>query len=175
MSTTSITNTTKAFCYSSGRFRQGGDAVSVLAVVQCDEAKIWRRSPEMGSVPAKDAYTSPYFRKQCEYARRTSDRWVILSAKYGYLNPDEPIQDYDVSFKKKSTRPISFGALRQQARSKGLTAFNEVVVLGGKEYLQAVEESFPREACAVRAPFKGLRIGERMTALDTPFRGLDED
>ena len=145
--------------------------MSVLTIVQSGDAKVWKKSPEVGSVPAKDAYTSLYFKKQCSYASQTSDRWVILSAKYGFLNPDEPIQDYDTSFKKRSPRPISFGALRQQVRSKGLAEFDEIVVLGGEENLRAVEESFNRDIRKIKAPFKGLRIGERMAALDTPLRG----
>ena len=117
-------------------------------------------------VEAKDAYTSPYFRKNQAYAERFGDRWVILSAKYGFLDPDEKINDYDVTFKKKKSGPVSIPELRDQVISKGLKSFDEIAVLGGKEYLNAVEEAFKGTGCRTFSPFEGLPIGKRLSALN---------
>jgi len=36
-----------------------------------------------------------------EYAEHFGDRWVILSAKYGFLNPEDTIEGtYNVTFKR---------------------------------------------------------------------------
>ena len=68
--------------------------MSTLAIVQCGQKKIWDRNPGAGPTAAKDAYVSPYFRKNRAYAERFADQWMILSAKYGFLDPDTKIRNY---------------------------------------------------------------------------------
>ncbi len=137
-----------------------------LIVVQCGQMKIWKHNPELGIVEAKDAYISPYFKKGRAYAEKFGDKWVILSAKYGFLDPNEKINDYNVSFKRKNPAPIPLSKLREQVLAKRLNEFDEVIVLGGEEYLRAVRESFSGSRCKVISPFGGLRIGERLSALN---------
>ena len=72
-----------------------------LGIVQCGGKKIWKEKPFLDKIPAKDAYTSPYFQKNRLYAEKTCDQWVILSAKYGFLFPNDKIEDYNVTFKSK--------------------------------------------------------------------------
>ena len=43
------------------------------------------------------------FRGRCAYVERTCDRWFILSAKHGLLDPDEVVEPYDVALKDAST------------------------------------------------------------------------
>ena len=117
--------------------------MSKLVVVQCGGRKIWKNNPDIGKVKAEDAYTSPYFQKNRKYAKRFGDRWVVLSAKYGFLDPDELIEDYNVTFKSKKSGPISNFDLQKQVTEKELDDFDEVVVLGGIEYLDAIKEVFP--------------------------------
>jgi hypothetical protein len=136
-----------------------------LMIVQCGQQKIWKKNPGLGAVAAKDAYTSPYFQKNMGYAIRFGDRWMVLSAKYGFLNPEDKITDYNVTFKDKKTCPISFGQLMEQVRQKNLGQYDEIVVLGGKEYLDAVMAAFLGTACKIKSPFKGLSIGQRMAAV----------
>lgn len=137
-----------------------------LIIVQCGDRKIWKDHTELGKIPAKDAYTSPYFKKHRAYAERFGDRWVILSAKYGFLNPDETIEDYNVSFKRKKSGPISFSELKEQVVDKGLNHFDEVVVLGGKEYLEATQKAFEDTQSNVLSPFEDLKIGIRMSKIN---------
>ena len=40
--------------------------------------------------------------------------WVILSAKYGFIDPDQPISNYDVTFHDDCTGPLSADSLRAQ-------------------------------------------------------------
>lgn len=139
--------------------------MSKLCIVQCGGQKVWKKNPQLGPVIAKDAYTSPYFKKNIAYALKFGDRWVILSAKYGFLDPDDMIEDYNVTFKVKKSGPISVDELREQVKSKRLDSYNEVTVLGGKEYLEVVRRAFEGMGCVVEAPFEGMRIGERMRGL----------
>ena len=92
----------------------------ILVIVPCGLAKIWDKDPYAGPTPARDTYTGAPFRVNSEYAERFGDSWVILSAKYGFLNPDDIVEGpYNVTFKRRSPRPIDGAALRQQALDRG--------------------------------------------------------
>jgi len=137
-----------------------------LVIVQCGGKKIWKTHPNIGPVEAEKAYTSPYFQKNRLYAKKFGDRWIILSAKYGFLEPDDRIEDYNVTFKQKKSGPISMVELQGQVETKELHQFDKVVVLGGKEYLVATQEAFKNTDCTITSPFEGLPIGMRMSKIN---------
>ncbi len=88
-----------------------------LVIVACGHPKIWSRDPRAGPTRARDAYISPYFRDNRRYAEAFADRRLILSAKYGFVDPRFVIPGPDeVTFKRRSTRPISAEAMQAQAR-----------------------------------------------------------
>lgn len=65
---------------------------------------------------------------------------MILSAKYGFLDPTDVISGpYETTFKRRSMNPIGMEALRQQVQQMGLDRYGEVIGLGGKEYRAAIE------------------------------------
>lgn len=137
----------------------------MLVVVPCGKGKIWDRSPGIGGVKARDAYTGPPFMKNREYAEKFGEKWVILSAKYGYIMPDFIIPgNYNVTFKDAKTQPIGFDVLRKQVQGLGLDQFDTVVGLGGKEYRAAIMASFPDKA-KIKFPFEGLPLGRMMSAI----------
>src|SRR5680860_1607691 len=79
----------------------------VLVIVPCGKRKIWDHDPTHGPAKAEDAYTGTLFRLNREYAEKYGDRWLILSAKYGFVPPEFEIpESYDVAFNKKRTNPI---------------------------------------------------------------------
>lgn len=137
-----------------------------LVIVQCGGKKIWKEKPYIKKISAKDAYASSYFQKNRLYAEKTGDKWIILSAKYGFLFPDDKIEDYNVTFKTKKTGPISYYELQKQVKDKKLDRFGKIIVLGGKEYLDAVKEAFVNTGCIIESPFEGLTIGIRMSKLN---------
>lgn len=55
------------------------------------------KSKNPGELPAREKYASTYFQKKAEWAEENADEWWILSAKYGALDPDEVIHDYDIT------------------------------------------------------------------------------
>lgn len=145
--------------------------MKTLAIVQCGGSKIWKKQPNAGKVPAKEAYVSGYFRKNRAYAEKFADRWYILSAKYGFLEPNTFIQNYNVSFKEAKTKPISTEKLRKSARAKGLPRYGRVIVLGGALYADKVEEVFQGTGCKVYRPFYGLKgIGYIQQAVSRALR-----
>lgn len=131
--------------------------MSVLAIVQCGQRKIWDKNPDAGPTAAKDAYVSPYFKKNRAYAERFADQWVILSAKYGFVQPDTEIQNYNVTFLNSASNPISIHDLRRQVQQMRLYGFSEVLVIGGSVYAAVIQQAFGETTCPIHLPFKKFR------------------
>jgi len=138
--------------------------------------KIWNLNPNVGPTRARDAYVSAYFRVNREYAEKFADRWVILSAKYGFIDPNFIIPgNYDVTFKRPETNPVSVDKLKEQIREKGLDKFDKVIVLGGRDYVYFVRKSFEGLNVKIVAPTFGLSLGKAMAKVrkaiedDVPF------
>jgi hypothetical protein len=109
--------------------------------------------------PAKDFYTSSLFRAAYEYAERTCDKVVIVSALYGAVAPKTVLRPYDRSLRKlrKSERE-DWGA---RIVGELLPAFSPpptLVILAGEVYAAALVHgahwhNLPRP----EEPLKGLR------------------
>ena len=135
---------------------------SLLIVIPSGQTKIWKFDPKHGPAKAVDAYTGSPFQINKAFAQLFSDRWVILSPKYGFMDSDFMIpEDYDVAFKKPETKPISLEELKKQVQEKNLVDFNIVVVVGGEEYADIVTRLFSKQSRVV-APTKGLAMGMGM-------------
>jgi hypothetical protein len=112
-----------------------------LVIVSCGKDKIWRSHPLAGPTRADDAYTSSVFKASRRYCRHFAERWVILSAKYGFIDPDFCIpENYNVSFH--SSNAISTSSLREQVAMKQLGSYRTVGVLGSDLYWQQVRQAF---------------------------------
>jgi len=134
-----------------------------LIVISCGKRKIWDENPTASPTKAQDAYTGTPFKVNKEYAEKFSGKWVILSAKYGFLEPDFVIpENYNVTFKDLSTNPISISQLRNQVKQKRLDAFDTVIVLGGRDYAQAVSKAFSGLKVTIKNPLNGLRLGKAL-------------
>lgn len=134
---------------------------NTLIVISCTEGKIWDTGYVASSyVEAGFAYTGGTFRKWRKARKDCPDlinfSWVILSAKYGFIEPEHPIGNYDVTFLKPETGPISDESLNRQVvnqkRNIGakqtLNEFEYVVVLGGNHYVDAVAKAFNKTPLA---------------------------
>lgn len=137
---------------------------TILVIVPCGTAKIWKRNSLAGPTAARDAYTGAPFKVNREFAEKHADAWVILSAKYGFMDPTFVIPEpYEVTFKNAATRPIDYVTLKYQVRDKRLSEFERVIGLGGKDYRAAIESAFRDENVRLEFPTAGLKIGEAMS------------
>ncbi|MCX7568682.1 hypothetical protein OS242_01690 [Tumebacillus sp. DT12] len=137
-----------------------------LGIVQCGKTKIWDKDPNAGPVAARHAYTGTFAKLSVQYADLFFDRWVILSAKHGFLLPDDVVPEaYDVSFSSGKSGVIIPDALRRQLAEKGLADVQEVVLLGGQKYARVVEAVFGGQA-VIHRPLAGQKgIGYMLRAL----------
>lgn len=132
--------------------------MKTLMVVPCGRSKIWRKNPRAGPTRARDAYAGAPFKVNREYAEAFSDKWVILSAKYGFIEPGFIIpEDYNVTFNDPTTNPISMEKLKEQVKDR-LDKFNRVVALGSSIYANMVSEAFEGTGAQVLTLTAGLPI-----------------
>jgi hypothetical protein len=112
-----------------------------LCIIPCGAKKIWDRVPDAGPTEASHAYAGA-FHKACQaYAEAFSDRWVILSAKHGFLLPEDIVPcNYDLGFQHKRKPIVSPEQLKRQLADKHLDGYTEVIVLGGKKIVKVLSE-----------------------------------
>ena len=134
------------------------DLATTLLVVACTKTKIWDIDKDAPNfVPAQFAYQGKDFHNFLLWldssARRIAldrgdFRWIILSAKYGYIEPWHPICNYNVKFGDETTGPISdetlYRQVMYQSRWSGiyLKDFKTVICCGSKVYADKVRVSF---------------------------------
>lgn len=136
--------------------------MKLLVIVPCGQAKIWKKKPNHGPAKAKDAYIGAPFKVNRAFAEKFADRWLILSAKYGFIDPEFIIPgNYNVTFKNPSTDPIGIDALLKQLKQKNLDSYDIVIALGGEDYSSIVKRVF-KNISKVIAPAERLPIGKAM-------------
>jgi len=135
--------------------------MKTLVIISCGKRKIWDENPNHGPCQAKNAYTGPLFKLAKQYAEKYADKWLILSAKYGFIPPNFTIpENYNVTFKNPKTNPITLTQLKKQAQQMKLHQYDEIIVIGGKHYIEICKQIFPPNK--LKTPFAGLPLGKMM-------------
>lgn len=144
------------------------DPKKTLFVVSCTKKKIWddyKNAPDF--LPARFAYKGREFIKFINWADRVKleDKgffWIILSGKYGFIEPWHPIANYDVQIGDPHVS-ISDDTLKNQTRQKrkwrnrdgkiveiSLDEFSTIVCINcSQEYLDKIKLVFPN--CSIES------------------------
>jgi hypothetical protein len=119
--------------------------MKTICIVPCGKKKIWKKYPDAGPTPAKDVYIGTFAKKCQDYASRFyGESYLILSAKFGFLFPYDFVPgDYNVTFTKPSTHPITIPDLIQIAQDKQLFQFESFVIIAGRVYSEIARQVFP--------------------------------
>jgi len=124
----------------------------ILYVVNCTKKKIWDEDPTAPPyIPARFAYRGKSFLEFLKFIKPIEHtcRWLILSAKYGFIEPWHPISNYNVTFDDPNTGPISDETLRNQVLyqtrwpgKKPLKNFTKILVHGNQTYYQKTAKAY---------------------------------
>ena len=131
-----------------------------LYLVSCVKTK----SPE--PAPAKDLYTSAWFRKARAYVEKTARPWRILSAQYGLVHPERVIRPYEQTLK---TMPV--GERRAWAETvlveleASLADVDTVIFLAGQAYREFLAPALRDRGLTVHVPMAGLSQGRQLSWL----------
>ena len=145
-----------------------------ICIIPCGKKKIWDKHSDYGPMEAKDVYISP-FGKACQaYATMFFENWVILSAKHGFLRPNDIVlENYDLAFDSKSDEVINIEQLQKQMVDKSLLQFYEIVLLAGKKHKKVVTKLYPEEM--ITYPLEGCKgIGYMLQRLKEAVKEGEE-
>ena len=118
-------------------------------IIPCTHEKIWDTQPTAGPVAAKDAYTKSAFLAWRKYAEESGQAWFILSTKYGLIEPDMKIEQYNVPVSTASSDPAFLRRLGEQGRQLGLEKFDALVLLDWEKFQPLVRAAAGRAAKCV--------------------------
>lgn len=119
---------------------------------------------------AKDLYCSELFKRSRKYVEQrleNGDKWFILSAKYGLLNPETQVGKYDETLNKmyKTERYIwATKAVIPELRRE-INSATEIVFLAGKNYTEFLTKWLDSKGIKYTDLLKGKKIGERLNFL----------
>ena len=118
---------------------------------------------------AETLYRSQLFNMSKRYASRF-DRWFIISARYGLLEPQQIIAPYDMRLSAKDAPQWAIGVVNRLRHE--LQAPAEITILAGASYADPIANCIEerrrendRVWVAVRRPLAGLGIGKRLQFL----------
>lgn len=120
----------------------------VLFIVTCIEKKIWAEKDAPKYVPAKEAYTGSTMKKWLASEEEKKYYWLIFSSKYGLIEPDHPIKNYDIHFIKSPGAISEETLLRQILYQKfdgfKITDFGKIYFVGSRDYFIKLKTIFMR-------------------------------
>ncbi|MCP4896362.1 MAG: hypothetical protein GY906_05250 [bacterium] len=112
---------------------------SEIIIVPCTREKIWSIEPQRGEVPARGAYIKRAFARWRDHAENSGLPWVILSTKYGFLDPDQQITNYEARVSSAKSDPGYMTSLQEQARSRRLSEYDRITVLDWEAFEDLVK------------------------------------
>jgi hypothetical protein len=141
-----------------------GDTMSrYLLIVGCSQKK----NPSPYPLKAIDRYDGVNFRviKKFKRERKLPGNLdiVIVSAKYGFLRPDDYIDDYNLRMTKQKARSLHSQILSHLRDLFSNNDYQEIFVNLGKDYLPAIKGIEDSVSCPI-VHAEG-RIGEKMGAM----------
>jgi len=135
--------------------------MATICLVSCVSSK------RQESTPAEDMYISPLFGGARLFAKSRFDKWYILSAKYGLLEPHQPIAPYEKTLKSLSkTERLRWAEKVFADLSRHVTAGDRVAFVAGLEYREFLIPKLEQLNVNVTVPLQGMSIGKQLQWLN---------
>jgi len=115
---------------------------------------------------AKDLYISNLFIKARQYVESNYDRWFILSAKYGLVEPEAYIEPYDETLNEKTVeerRKWSKRVFSQIISKLPNSSQYELYFHAGAKYREFLIPLLVEVGYSCKVPLKGMKIGEQLS------------
>lgn len=129
-----------------------------VAFVSCVKTK--SETPEL----AEHLYVSPWFRMAREYARRNAERWFILSAEHGLLDPRTMVEPYETTLNRMMIEDRKRWASHVAWQMEDLGVKGDLAfVLAGERYREFLMNRLAIRFDTVKIPMKGLQMGEQLS------------
>lgn len=131
-----------------------------IGLVGCVKSKRDRPSP------ARDLYTSPLFRGRRVRVEQSCDRWFVLSAKHGLVDPDTVLEPYDHTLKgagRAERKRWSAAVLKALKLELGSFSFTVFEIHAGDDYRAfGLVDGIRELGGQVVVPADGLSLGQQL-------------
>jgi hypothetical protein len=128
-----------------------------IGLISCVSKKRFKASR------AEDLYDSALFLKSREFVKQRCDKWLILSAKYGLVDPDQIIEPYEDTLNTKSVaKRLEWANRVWQELQSHVAQGDDIIILAGERYREQLVPRLEASGCAVHVPLKGLGIGKQL-------------
>lgn len=117
------------------------------------------------AAPARDLYTSGYFKKMRRYAEASGKPWFILSALHGLVAPEEELEPYECYLPKQSAeyqRDWGRRVVRQLSERLGSLEGVVIDLHAGAAYASSIRAALRGSGAEVIEPLQGLTQGQRL-------------
>ena len=112
---------------------------------------------------AKNLYSSALFTKSQKYIMSRCDRWYVLSAKFGLVEPGDIIDPYEETLNSKSLSERKEWADRVwKDLYNNLKPGDFIVILAGLRYREFIVPRLRKHGFIVEVPMEGLSIGKQL-------------
>jgi hypothetical protein len=139
-----------------------------ITLVACASKK--RSEPQQ----AQHLYISNWFLKASNYAKRTADRWYILSARHGLLEPTQVIAPYDESLNAMPAAARRAWAVWVLDSLGGVVGpGDQVTILAGRRYREHLVGPLLAMCAGVCVPLAGLGIGQQSRWLKEQLKQIE--
>ena len=133
------------------------DLAGALVLVSCVKSK------QSQPAPARELYTSAWFRGVRDLIEAGDARWFILSALHGLVHPDAVIAAYDHTLN-------SLGIAERRAWAKKVLdkllpeteGYPRVVIFAGQRYREFLVKPLESRGIVIDTPMERLRLGEQL-------------
>lgn len=115
--------------------------------------------------PARALYISPLFRKASVYCEREYDRWYILSARFGVLDPATIVAPYDLTLNRMARLDRQMWTSRVKVQLCAVVPdlkTTTVYLHAGRRYTEFLGPWLLEMGATVVSPFPGLGIGQQL-------------
>jgi hypothetical protein len=112
------------------------------------------------SCKAEEMYEpSALFSKAKRYVIKNFDNWAILSAKYGFLKPNEKIDTYDLTLNNMSAKDVKAWS---KEVAEHLYGYDKVYFFAGKQYRKYLIPLLEAKGIECIIPLQGMGIGQQL-------------
>lgn len=128
-----------------------------MIVVGCGKAKL------PYAAPARELYCGSLFQAARRYAEARGQRWLVMSAKLGIIEPDAVIEPYEQRLAKGFSLELWAAWVACSIVDR---APRVVEILAGVGYARPVARELGRAKVAAFEPMSGLGLGQRLRWLN---------
>jgi len=120
----------------------------VLVITGCTKEKLGYGSST--KAPAKQMYQGRLFKTVRKYCETMGFDYVIISAKYGLIHPDETIEGYEKVLRTKEDVKRIQPLVEEKLRPL-LKDYDKIVVIAGKQYREVLQNLWDERFVAIKS------------------------